>query len=138
VFVNTESLIAAAAAARQQAYAPYSHFSVGAALLSASGRVYSGGNIENVSLGLTICAERVCVGSALQGGERSFEALAIVTDSTETAMPCGACRQVLAEFTADLPIISATTAGGRSEVRLSDLLPLPRRGVLESFHVEHG
>jgi cytidine deaminase len=135
--VNIESLIAAAAAAREQAYAPYSRFAVGSALLAPSGRVYSGANVENISLGLTMCAERVCVGSAVQAGERSFQALAIVTNSSEPAMPCGACRQVLAEFAPNLPITAVTTGGNRSEMALGNLLPLPRQGILESFHVEH-
>ena len=135
--MNIESLIEAAGAAREQAYAPYSRFAVGAALLGASGRIYAGANVENISLGLTLCAERACVGCAIQAGERAFDCLVIVTDSIEPATPCGACRQVLAEFAPKLDIVAVTTGGRRSQMALGDLLPLPRRGVLESFHVEH-
>src|SRR5436853_1014874 len=97
-------LIEAAAQARACAYAPYSKFSVGAALLTRSGNVFSGCNVENISLGLTICAERAAVAAAIAGGQKDFAAIAVVTDSQEPAVPCGGCRQVLAEFNPSLKI----------------------------------
>lgn len=132
-----DNLVAEAKEARKRAYARYSGFSVGAALLGRSGVVYRGSNVENVSLGLTMCAERVCVGCAVQAGERDYEALAIVADSTEPPTPCGACRQVLYEFAPSLIIISATVSGVRQNCRLSQLLPLANQGILETLHVEH-
>lgn len=91
-----EQLLTLAREARERAYAPYSHFAVGAALLGRSGRVYTGCNVENASYPLTICAERAAVTKAVSEGEREFEAIAVVTATG--AMPCGACRQVLREF----------------------------------------
>ena len=117
--------------ARLRAYAPYSGFKVGAALLSKSGKIYTGCNVENVSFGLTLCAERVCVGKAIEAGDTSFLELALVSDSQEPVVPCGACRQVLAEFSPDLPITSWTLSGERSENSLATLLPCPRQGMLE-------
>lgn len=114
------------------AYAPYSGFRVGAALRSEDGRVFSGGNIENVSLGLTMCAERVCIGSAIQGGQKTFSEIAIVADSAVPIVPCGACRQVLAEFAPDLLVTASTLSGETTQFRLSALLPLPRQGILEA------
>lgn len=116
-------LVAAALDARQQAYAAYSHFQVGAALLSASGEITSGANVENASYGLTICAERVAIHSAVARGVREFRALAVATAGGLT--PCGACRQVLAEFCDDLVILLVDAARPEtiSETRLSELLP---------------
>ena len=121
----------AAIQARLQAYAPYSRFLVGAALQTASGLVVSGCNVENVSFGLTMCAERVCVGKAIAQGEKTFQALAIIADTDTPIVPCGACRQVLAEFAPALVITSWTLAGDSNEFSLSDLLPLPKQGILE-------
>ena len=120
-----------ATGARLRAYAPYSKFSVGAALLATSGVVVSGCNVENVSLGLTMCAERVCVGKAVEQGERKFEALTIVADTATPIVPCGACRQVLAEFSPELKITSWTLSGEKQEFSLGELFPLPRQGILE-------
>ena len=119
-----------ASQARAQAYAPYSGFAVGAALRTSSGAVFIGANVENISYGLTICAERVCVGAAVAAGERDFEVIAIVSDSGEPVMPCGACRQVLAEFSPGMGIISSTVGGQTENNTLSDLLPHPRKGIL--------
>jgi cytidine deaminase len=116
--------------ASRQAYAPYSGFKVGAALLAQDGTVVVGCNVENVSFGLTMCAERVAVGSAIQAGLTAFARLAIAADSKEPVMPCGACRQVLAEFCPDLQIVSTTLAGETAEFSLSTLLPAPRQGIL--------
>lgn len=124
-------LIEAAREARAKAYAPYSEFAVGAALQTKSGQIYAGCNIENLSFGLTLCAERSAVASAIAHGDRDFVAIAIVTDSKQPALPCGACRQVLAEFNPKLIVVSATASGEVQEFQLADLLPHPDQGVLE-------
>jgi cytidine deaminase len=124
-------LIEAAAQARENAYAPYSKFAVGAALLTKSGEIFFGCNVENISLGLTICAERAAVCAAVAHGQRDFVAVAIVTDSKEPALPCGACRQVLAEFNPAMKIISATIQGQDQTWTLADLLPRSNQGILE-------
>ena len=126
------SLIEAARRAREQAYAPYSRFAVGAALRGKSGRVFLGCNVENLSFGLTICAERVAVGAAVAAGERDFEALAVVADSREPVTPCGACRQVLAEFSTTLPVCSANLEGAVYESSIAELLPRANEGILGS------
>lgn len=129
--MDDEQLMAAAAVAQKNAYAPYSRFAVGAALLALDGRVFMGANVENVSFGLTMCAERVAIGSAIQAGTRHFARLVIVSDSNEPIVPCGACRQVLAEFNPKLVIVSATSNGRKETFDLGDLLPLPRQGILK-------
>lgn len=117
-----EKLIQAAAASRRWAYAPYSRYTVGAALLTASGRVYEGVNIENAAYPATICAERVAVFKAVSEGERRFEALAVVTANGGT--PCGSCRQVLAEFGLDTVVIIADAEGHvHLETTVGGLLP---------------
>jgi cytidine deaminase len=120
-----------AAQARLRAYAPYSRFLVGAALRLKSDLIISGCNVENISYGLTMCAERACVGRAIDEGERDFEALTIVADTETPIVPCGACRQVLAEFAPTLLITSCTLTGGSQEFSLADLLPLPSQGILQ-------
>jgi cytidine deaminase len=119
----TDSLISAARAAQSHAYAPYSKFRVGAALESSEGDVYLGCNVENASFGLTICAERAAVFAAVTAGVTRFRRAVVVTDVDPPAAPCGACRQVLAEFGLDLPIDGV---GPRTSVRwrLADLLPV--------------
>lgn len=124
------SLIESARQVREKAYAPYSHFKVGAAVRTKSGRVFTGCNVENLSFGLTICAERVAVGAAVAAGERDFEALAVVADSKEPVTPCGACRQVLAEFSTTLPICSANLEGEVYESSIAELLPRAKEGIL--------
>jgi cytidine deaminase len=124
-------LIDAASAARQRAYAPYSSFQVGAALVTTTGKIYTGCNVENVSLGLTICAERSAVATAIAQGSKDFRAIAIVTASKKPAIPCGACRQVLAEFNPKMKILAATIDGKVEEFELAELLPLPSQGILE-------
>ena len=107
--MNDEELIAAALEARNKAYCPYSNFPVGAALLADSGKVYSGVNLENASYGLTICAERAAVSTAVTAGERKFAAMAVVVKGGGS--PCGACRQVLYEFSPTLRVLMADEDG---------------------------
>ena len=126
------NLIEAAAKARGHAHAPYSKFAVGAALLTKSGKIFTGCNVENVSLGLTICAERNAVAAAIAGGEKELAAIAIVTDFREPVFPCGACRQVLAEFNPELEIITSTIAGRTETALLSELLPRSDQRILEA------
>ena len=126
-----DDLVAAAWAVRDRAYAPYSRFAVGAALLGEDGRVFTGCNVENLSFGLTICAERAAVFAAVAAGTRRFVAVAVVADTSDPVSPCGACRQVLAEF-GDPVVRSATRSGRFIEARLSDLLPRAAVGILES------
>lgn len=118
-------LIAAATDARERAIAPYSGFRVGAALETTDGRVITGCNIENASFGLTVCAERVALLTALAAGERSFRSIAVVSQAAEPATPCGPCRQLLWEYCADIEVITAGTAGAVARYRLADLLPHP-------------
>lgn len=123
---NCERLLAEARAAQLSAYAPYSNFSVGAAVLTADGTIYHGCNVENASFGLTICAERVAVFSAIAGGHMDIIAVAVVTSGPRLCKPCGACRQVLVEFSQkDNPImiLSATVAGESALESINDLLP---------------
>jgi cytidine deaminase len=116
-------LVEAACAAREKAYAPFSQYLVGAALLTDEGEIIAGCNVENASYGLTMCAERVAVGAAVAAGRRAFRALAIATAVGGT--PCGACRQVLAEFCPDLPILLVSVDAGNevTETTLGRLLP---------------
>ncbi len=128
--MNIEDLLAEAREARDQAYAPYSRFAVGAALQTRSGRVFRGCNVENLSFGLTICAERNALFSAVAAGEREFEAIGIVADSKEPVTPCGACRQVLAEFAPSLAIHCANLQGDIFESNVRELLPRATEGIL--------
>lgn len=117
-----QQLIDAATHARRWAYVPYSHYAVGAALLTTSGKVYDGVNIENASYPLTICAERVAVFKAVSEGETSFEAIAVVTSNGGS--PCGACRQVLAEYGLDTVVWIADETGRLvQETTVGGLLP---------------
>ena len=123
------ALIPAAWEVRDRAYAPYSKFHVGAALLGADGVIYRGCNVENLSFGLTICAERNAVAQAVAAGCREFTALVVVADTREPVSPCGACRQVLAEF-GDLPILMATREASE-QTTLGILLPRAKTGILD-------
>jgi len=125
-------LIAQATAARQRAYAPYSRFRVGAALVGRSGRVYTGCNVENAAYGPSMCAERTAIFKAVSEGEQEFEAIAIVTENGVS--PCGLCRQVMMEFAPDMTVIIADTQGHTRVTTVRELLPdgftpdqLPRR-----------
>jgi cytidine deaminase len=124
--LNNDELIAIAREAKERAYAPYSGFRVGAALLSRDGRVFTGVNVENASIGLSVCAERNAIARAVADGITDFERLAIVTDETaEPTMPCGVCRQVMWEFSHDLPVIVESGAGHRVETTIAELFPRP-------------
>ena len=117
-----QNLIRIAADARKFSYAPYSHFAVGAALLAESGRVYTGCNIENASYGLTCCAERNAIFAAVGAGERRFKMLAVAADSPEPVAPCGACRQVIAEFGIPL-VVMGNLKEATKTMTAEELLP---------------
>ena len=127
--IDWEALVGAAVRCREQAYAPYSDFRVGAALLAANGSVYVGCNVENRVLGLSLCAERGALSAAVADGQRSFLAMALATGAVPPSTPCGQCRDALAEFGCDLPVVSVT-AGAHgspnwSRFTLGELLPEP-------------
>jgi cytidine deaminase len=118
---DRQALVARAIEARRNAYAPYSGYMVGAALLAESGRIYTGGNVENAVYPLTICAERAAVACAVSEGEREFVALAVATENA--GPPCGSCRQVLREFGEDIVVLIADLVGNFRETTVADLLP---------------
>ncbi|MDY6029134.1 MAG: cytidine deaminase [Acidaminococcaceae bacterium] len=120
--MTDRELYQAAVAAREKAYAPFSGFAVGAAVLTASGNIYTGCNIENSSFGLTCCAERVAIFNAVSKGERDFEVLCVVADTAEPVAPCGACRQVAAEFGVRR-VLLGNLSGAVKEFSLQELLP---------------
>jgi cytidine deaminase len=121
----TRRLLAAARAVRLRAHAPYSHFQVGAAVLDERDRIHVGCNVENASYGLTVCAERNAIATALAGGALKIRAVAVVTGAEPPASPCGACRQVLSEFTdSDAPVLMAGPRGqARATMTVGELLP---------------
>lgn len=120
-----KQLIAEAVAGREYAEARFSNFRVGAALRTRDGRIIRGCNVENCTLGLTVCAERVALLSAIAAGERHFDAVAVVTSTDEPSTPCGPCRQLLWEFCGDIEVILANLDGATRHFRLSELLPHP-------------
>jgi cytidine deaminase len=120
-------LLAAARRARRAAYAPYSKFRVGAALLASDGRVFEGCNVENSSSASSLCAEQVALVRAVAEGARRFDAVLILTGARTPTAPCGRCRQAMAEFRADLPVLLATTSGKSRDLGLDALLPHPFR-----------
>ncbi len=124
--MDVKRLLEMARKARENAYAPYSDFKVGAALLTESGEIFTGCNVENSSYGLSVCAERVALFKAVSEGYRKFKALAVVADTERPVPPCGACRQVLWEF-GDIDIIMSNLKGDVKVMKLSELLP-------EGFH----
>ena len=128
--VEIERWLDAARLVRERAYAPYSQFKVGAALIASDGRIFTGCNVENISFGLTMCAERVAIGRAIAEGAANFIAIAIVADTTLPVSPCGACRQVLAEFNPQLPIHLGTLSGTVETFLLTELLPRASTGIL--------
>lgn len=120
-------LLASARRARAAAYAPYSRFRVGAALLADDGRVFPGCNVENASSPSSLCAEQAALVRAVSEGARRFRAVLVLTGARRPTPPCGRCRQALAEFARDLPVLMATAGGRTEEASLSDLLPRPFR-----------
>lgn len=120
--MTSKELLAEAEKARTFSYSPYSHFAVGAAVLAGSGKIYSGCNIENSSYGMTNCAERTAIFKAVSEGEKNLIALAVTADTDEPVSPCGACRQVMAEFKIN-KIIMGSLNGKIKEMALSELLP---------------
>ncbi len=122
--VDWDSIVAAAFRVRERAYAPYSHYRVGAALVSEAGEIYVGCNVENASYGLCLCAERAAVGAAIAGGARRFSAIAIATGGTEPGSPCGMCRQVLSEFAPAFAVRCVSESGAVIDTTTEALLPL--------------
>ena len=121
----TDPLVEAALAARENAFAPYSRFQVGAAIEDSEGRIHTGCNVENATYGLTVCAERVAVFKAISEGVRKFRRVAVAADSDRLTPPCGACRQILWEFCGDIELILANPRGKTETYRLKDLFPKP-------------
>ena len=121
---NWQAQIEKAHLAYKNAYAPYSHFFVGAAAMTASGTIVSGCNVENASYGLTICAERNCIAQAVVAGEQTFESIVIYTEQEKLTPPCGACRQVIAEFFEPSAQVMATNHLGQQQIwTVAQLLP---------------
>ena len=118
-------LVEAAARARENAVAFFTGFKVGAALRTHDDRIYTGCNIENASLGLTVCAERVALWKALSEGHHQFKEIAVVSDAEDPATPCGACRQLLWEYCGDIPVLLYSLRGVERTVSLAELLPQP-------------
>ncbi len=122
---DEQALIDAARIARDRAHAPYSNFRVGAALRTKAGKIYMGCNIENATLGLTLCAERCAIFKAISEGEREFEAIAVVCDTEILTPPCGPCRQIIWEFCGDIPVVLANLKGKIERETSRSLLPRP-------------
>jgi cytidine deaminase len=120
--MDFDALVSAARQVREKAFAPYSSFQVGAAVLGASGRIYVGCNVENATYGATICAERAAICAMVANGETRLLAVAVYVEAEPAATPCGICRQVLAEFAEDAPVVVAN-ASGRTTYSLAQLLP---------------
>jgi cytidine deaminase len=121
--MTADPLVAAATRARENAFAPYSNFRVGAAVEAEDGTIVTGCNIESASYGLTNCAERVALVKGISDGHRRFRRVAVVTDAAELTPPCGACRQLLWEFAPDAEVVLANLRGERKVYRMIDLLP---------------
>lgn len=121
--MTDEELLLEAKAAKEGAYAPYSHFRVGAALLGKSGKVYRGANVENASFSVTCCAERVALFKAVSEGEREFTAISVTSDSDDLTFPCGICRQALNEFGPNMNVISSNKKLEYKKLTLDALLP---------------
>jgi len=123
--MDNRKLILEAKKARENSYAPYSNFKVGAALLAKSGKVYTGANLENSSFGQTVCAERLALYKAVSAGEKDFKKIAIVAPGAKPVTPCGICRQALFEFSPELEVVCANLRGKVKKYTLKQLLPHP-------------
>jgi cytidine deaminase len=126
-----EQLLTEARAARENAVAPFSKFKVGAALRTKGGKIFRGCNVENCTYGLTVCAERVALLSALAAGEREFTSIVVITQSETPSTPCGPCRQLMWEYCGDIEIALTNLEGARIDYKLSDLFPHPFSFCLE-------
>ena len=137
--MTDRQLINLAEQASRNAYVPYSHFAVGAALECRDGTVYTGCNVENAALGSTICAERTAACKAISEGRRDFVRIAVYGDGEHYCYPCGACRQFLAEFAPDMEVLSAMGGGRYVSNRLSELMPYTfiRHGARTTAHLLH-
>jgi cytidine deaminase len=113
----------AAAKARENAFAPFSQFRVGAAVETEDGEIITGCNVESASYGLTVCAERVAIWNAVSKGKKRITNIAVVVDTEELTSPCGACRQIIWEFGGDIPVIMSNLKGKTETIRMKDLLP---------------
>jgi len=118
-----EKLVKEAEKVRKKAYTPYSKFKVGAAVLSADGKIFTGCNIENASFGMSVCAERVAIFKAISEGSTEFEAIAVIGDTDKPCSPCGACRQVISEFSENILLIMANLKGDVKIKKIRELLP---------------
>ena len=123
--MNYKPLIRRARLAKKYSHSPYSKFRVGAALLAASGKIYSGCNIENSSFSLTICAERTALFKAISEGSKKFKAIAIVSDSDDYIPPCGACRQVMLDLAPDMEVILTNSKDDMKILKVRSLVPYP-------------
>ena len=121
--MTPEKLVAIAREVQQNSYSPYSGFKVGAALLTTGGNIYTGVNVENASYGLTICAERVAIYTAIAGGEKEFSSITVVGANKDYTYPCGACLQVMAEFSPNMRVVVTDGNNNYKEYFLRDLLP---------------
>jgi cytidine deaminase len=126
--MNHKTLVSRARAAKKFSHSPYSRFRVGAALITSSGKVYTGCNIENSSYGLTVCAERTALFKAVSEGETSFKAIAIASDEKTATPPCGACRQVIMDLAGDIDVILSEGNGSFTTLKVTELLPYPFGG----------
>jgi len=123
--VNSKILIDKAQQAKKNSFSPYSKLRVGAAIISTSGKIFTGCNIENSSYSLTVCAERTAIFKAISEGYRDFAAIAIVSDLKEPVPPCGACRQVLLDLAGNVDLFLSGTNGKTKRLKLAELLPMP-------------
>jgi len=136
--MTDERLLEMARDAAENAYAPYSNFRVGAALLCKSGKIYTGCNVENNSFGLTICAERAAIFKAVSMGEKDFEVMAVSTDTGRSVTPCGACMQVMAEFNPDIHIVISGENEGARRICLKKMFPCPFETLKDLKRISSG
>ncbi|MEJ7848436.1 MAG: cytidine deaminase [Pyrinomonadaceae bacterium] len=120
---SDKELIKAAAEVRENAFAPFSNFRVGAALVTEDGEIFTGCNVESASYGLTVCAERVAIWKAISEGKHKIKYIAVVVDTEDLTPPCGACRQIIWEFGGDIPVVMANLKGKTETMQMKELLP---------------